>query len=102
MAARDAPTPMLTHNQLGRRNITLCCRCELAERLAEAFCFGLRMNRGVDLGRLEQRFGLELPFEKKEVLESFIEMNLLEEHDDFIRATSRGRLLLDELAARII
>ncbi len=73
-----------------------------AERLAEAFCFGLRMNRGVDLGRLEQRFGLELPFEKKEVLESFIEMNLLEEHDDFIRATSRGRLLLDELAARII
>ena len=36
MAARDAPTPMLTHNQLGRRNITLFCRCELAEKLAEA------------------------------------------------------------------
>ena len=73
-----------------------------SEKLVETFLFGLRMNRGVDLGRLEQRFGCELSHEKKEALESFIEMELLEEHGDFIRATSRGRLLLDELAARIV
>ena len=33
---RHLNAPMLTHNQLGRRNITLFCRCELAEKLAEA------------------------------------------------------------------
>ncbi|MEI6437493.1 MAG: radical SAM family heme chaperone HemW [Candidatus Omnitrophota bacterium] len=73
-----------------------------AEKLLEVFLFGLRMNRGVDLGSLEARFGLELPHDKKEKLESFIEMGLLEEDDTHIRATPRGRLLLDELAARII
>ena len=73
-----------------------------AERLVEAFLFGLRMNRGVDLGRLEQKFGLEMPPDKKEAVESFIEMGLLEESGETIRATPRGRLVLDEVSAGII
>jgi coproporphyrinogen III oxidase-like Fe-S oxidoreductase len=43
-----------------------------------------------------------MPMEKKETLESLIEMGLLEEEGMLIRATPRGRLLLDEIAARII
>ena len=73
-----------------------------AEKLVEEFLLALRMNRGVDLGALEKKFGMEMAMDKKETLESFIEMGLLEEHDLFIRATPRGRLLLDELSARIV
>jgi len=69
-----------------------------AEKLIEGFLFGLRMNRGVDLGRLEQKFGLELPFDRKEAIGSFMEMGLLEESGEHIRATPRGRLLLDEIS----
>lgn len=79
-----------------------CERLPPAEKLLETFLFALRMNRGVDLGRLEQKSGQEMPMDKKEALESFIEMGLLEEQGDFIRATARGRLVLDEISARII
>lgn len=72
------------------------------EKLAEAFLFGLRMNEGVDLGALERKMGVELPLEKKEALESFIEMGLLEEANGHIRATDSGRLVLDEISARIV
>ncbi|MBF0388318.1 MAG: radical SAM family heme chaperone HemW [Candidatus Omnitrophica bacterium] len=72
------------------------------ESLVEHFLFGLRMNRGVDLGALEQRFGREMAFEKKEALTSFMELGLLEESGEHIRATARGRLVLDEISARIV
>jgi oxygen-independent coproporphyrinogen III oxidase len=72
------------------------------DKLTETFLFGLRMNEGVDLNELERRMNVELPMEKKEALESFIEMGLLEEDGLFIRATDQGRLVLDEISARLI
>ncbi|MBF0594741.1 MAG: radical SAM family heme chaperone HemW [Candidatus Omnitrophica bacterium] len=72
------------------------------EKLVETFLFGLRMNRGVDLDRLEQAFGLEMSMDKKEAIEGFFEMGLLEEQGEHIRATAHGRLVLDEVSARII
>jgi oxygen-independent coproporphyrinogen-3 oxidase len=72
------------------------------EKLMEIFLFGLRMNEGVDLGSLERRMGVELPLEKREAIESFMEMGLLEEAVDRIRATDRGRLVLDEISARLV
>ena len=73
-----------------------------AEKLTEAFLFQLRMNKGADLHALEQRFGIEMCAERKETLESFCEMGLLEEDGLFIRATARGRLVLDEICARLV
>ena len=40
----------LHRNQLGRRNITLACRCELAERLAEALKPKAKENQKVRKG----------------------------------------------------
>jgi oxygen-independent coproporphyrinogen-3 oxidase len=72
------------------------------EKLVETFLFGLRMNRGVDLDRLERRFGCELAFDRKEMLEEIMEMGLLEEEGSCLRATARGRAVLDEISARLI
>ncbi len=77
-------------------------KLEGVRKLTEVFLFGLRMNEGVDLGAWERRIGVELPQDRKEALESFIEMGFLEETDDRIRVTDRGRLVLDEIAARIV
>ena len=73
-----------------------------AAKLMETFLFMLRMNRGADLHALEQRFGVEMSAGRKEILESFIEMGYLKEADMFVRATPRGRLVLDELCARLV
>jgi oxygen-independent coproporphyrinogen-3 oxidase len=72
------------------------------EKLMEVFLVGLRMNRGVDLGSLERRFGVQMPEVKKELLDDFIEGGWLEEYNERVRATSKGFLLLDELSARMI
>jgi oxygen-independent coproporphyrinogen-3 oxidase len=72
------------------------------EKLVETFLFGLRMSQGVDLSLLERRFGCELAADKAEALENFVEMGLLEEAGSFVRATARGRAVLDEISARLI
>jgi oxygen-independent coproporphyrinogen-3 oxidase len=72
------------------------------EKLVETFLFGLRMNRGVDLSALETRHQCELSTDRREMLENFIEMGLLEEAGEFIRATPSGRAVLDEISARLI
>lgn len=73
-----------------------------AQKMLEEFLIGLRMNQGVDLCSLEMKFGIEMSLEKKEALESFMELGLLEEDGSVIKATRRGRLVLDEISARII
>jgi oxygen-independent coproporphyrinogen-3 oxidase len=72
------------------------------EKLTETFLFGLRMNEGVDLEALERTMGVELSDDRKEALENFIEMGFLEEFHSCIRATDRGRLVLDEISARLV
>ncbi len=73
-----------------------------SERMIETLLFSLRMNRGVDLGLLQERFGLEIAPDKIELIESFIEMGLLEEDGMVLRATTRGRNVLDEISARLV
>ena len=73
-----------------------------SQRLSEALMFGLRMNRGVDLKKLVQRFSAELDETKCSAIEKFIEQGLLEREGHILRATIAGRLLLDEIAARLI
>jgi oxygen-independent coproporphyrinogen-3 oxidase len=72
------------------------------EKLVETFLFGLRMNQGVDLSALEHKYNSELSTAQREVLENFIEMGLLEETGQLVRATKRGRAVLDEISARLI
>jgi coproporphyrinogen III oxidase-like Fe-S oxidoreductase len=90
---------MITENgcaQVGEENLGAM------EKLTETFLFGLRMNEGVDLGGLERRMGVELSEDRKEALENFIETGFLEEANGQVRATDRGRLVLDEISARLV
>lgn len=70
------------------------------KRLKEGLLFGLRMNKGVELPELEKRFGCR--FEDREKLDAFIHQGYLEYSGGRIRATDRGRLVLDGLSAALI
>lgn len=73
-----------------------------AQRLREAIVFGLRMNTGIDLSALEKRFGVELDEQRRSDLERFVREGFLVRQDNRIQTTSRGRMLLDELASYLV
>lgn len=65
--------------------------------LEENFFLGLRLARGINLNELSTRFGeRELEPARRAVAE-FVASGLLEEVDDYVRLTSRGRLLSNEV-----
>lgn len=90
--------------EVARQGHAVCGEESLSssERMIEALLFSLRMNRGVDLGLLQKRFGSEIAPDKIELIESFIEMGLLEEDGMVLRATTLGRNVLDEISARLV
>ena len=73
-----------------------------AERGAEALCAGLRLSDGVDLNRLRTRYGSALPAPNDP---RFVELGgagLVRIDGDRLTLTPRGRLLSNEVLARII
>jgi oxygen-independent coproporphyrinogen-3 oxidase len=71
-------------------------------KMMEVFLFGLRMNAGVDMDVLERRFGCGLESDKVNELENLIEAGFLIEDEARVRVTDKGRLVLDEISARLI
>jgi len=71
-------------------------------RFTEDLIFGLRMNEGICVQDLEKRCGVEIKPEQRKMLEDLIEDGFLEKVNDAIRTTLNGRLVLDELAVRLI
>lgn len=71
-------------------------------RFMELVIFGLRMNEGIDLPILEKETGFALPRDRRQMIEDFIKEGLLECHNNRIRTTLQGRLVLDELSSRLI
>ena len=69
---------------------------------AETLVLGLRLNRGVVEGQYLDRFGARPSDLYREALESSIEDGLMERDGDVIRLTARGRLLSNEVFARIM
>jgi oxygen-independent coproporphyrinogen-3 oxidase len=72
------------------------------QRFLEAFLFGLRMNQGVSLKEFENKFSCGLDDERQAQVDDFIKAGLLTRQEDTIRTTSAGRLVLDEMSARLI
>jgi oxygen-independent coproporphyrinogen-3 oxidase len=69
--------------------------------LEESFFLGLRLNRGIDLHKLNEQFpGSVAQF--SEVVRTHIEDGLLEQNEDVLRLTSRGRLLSNEVFASFL
>jgi len=73
-----------------------------AQRLVETVLFGLRTNAGVCLSDLEQRFHQSLESDKKNQIAQWVQDGFLIENDGVLLTTLKGRLVLDELSARLI
>lgn len=71
-------------------------------RLKEAFVFGLRINRGVNIAALEQRLSCQLPVDVCRQIKILTDEGFLVKEGQWVRATDKGRLLLDEIAVKLI
>lgn len=68
-----------------------------AAALEESFFLGLRLNRGVDLREIAATFGQHALENLRSTIATLIADELMERTGDFIRLTSRGRLLSNEV-----
>jgi oxygen-independent coproporphyrinogen III oxidase len=79
-------------------------RTEVSQQTAleESFFLGLRLNRGIDLAELRERFGnreIEILYP---VLTELVSVGLLERRGDKVQLSSRGRLLSNEVFERFL
>jgi oxygen-independent coproporphyrinogen-3 oxidase len=65
--------------------------------LEETFFLGLRLNGGVDLGRVAERFGLPALISLQAIIADLERQELLERSGNSIRLAKRGRLLSNDV-----
>jgi len=71
-------------------------------KMTEALLLGLRMNCGVDVRQIEERFKCFLNEEQLKKVDYFVQGGLLLRENGFLKASSQGFLVLDELCAQLI
>ncbi len=74
----------------------------LEEQLMETFLFGLRMQEGVNLRALEQRYECSMDEQKIKRIEAFIKEGFLIKKRGHVKTTLKGALILDALCAQLI
>ena len=72
------------------------------KRLIESILFGLRKNQGIDLGLLKDRFSAVLDPARENIVEDCVRKGLLIKEGTLLRTSLEGRLVLDEISARLI
>jgi oxygen-independent coproporphyrinogen III oxidase len=78
-----------------------CTQVNRAQALEENFFLGLRLNRGINLGRLGEKFGIDATkFEQR--IAGLEQDGLLVRLEDNLQLTSRGRLLSNEVFEEFI
>jgi oxygen-independent coproporphyrinogen-3 oxidase len=70
--------------------------------LEERFFLGLRLTRGVSLRKLSTEFGEAALRDAGAVVSELVKDGLMEQRDDLVYLTSRGRLLSNEVFERFI
>jgi oxygen-independent coproporphyrinogen-3 oxidase len=70
--------------------------------LEESFFLGLRLNEGVDLHVLEERFGTDALAIHTPAIQDLKDQQLLEQQGSRLRLTPRGRLISNEVFERFI
>jgi oxygen-independent coproporphyrinogen-3 oxidase len=70
--------------------------------LEESLFLGLRLNRGVSLRELAAKFSEQVVVEARSTIAELLGGGLMEQQGDFVRLTSRGRLLSNEVFERFI
>jgi oxygen-independent coproporphyrinogen-3 oxidase len=68
----------------------------------ESFFLGLRLTQGVSLDELSSRFDVEAVESAGGAIAELIENGLMDRRGEFVRLTSRGRLLSNEVFERFI
>ena len=72
-----------------------------SEALEESFFLGLRLNRGISLGQLQQQFGKDVE-EYTSIIAELVGAGLLSREQDVLQLTPKGRLLSNEVFERFI
>ncbi|MCK5177924.1 MAG: radical SAM family heme chaperone HemW [Candidatus Omnitrophica bacterium] len=72
------------------------------DQMKETVLFGLRMNQGISIEQTKKRFGCFLNDEQKEKIDHFIRGGFLIQENGYLKVSSEGRLVLDELCAQLI
>jgi oxygen-independent coproporphyrinogen-3 oxidase len=70
--------------------------------LEESFFLGLRLNRGVDLRELSARFGDHAIGNFRDAIAELVADGLIQRTNDWVRLTSKGRLLSNEVFQRFL
>jgi oxygen-independent coproporphyrinogen-3 oxidase len=70
--------------------------------LEESFFLGLRLNRGVDLERVRERFGDHAIDGLTPLISELVSAGLIERQSDIVRLSVRGRLLSNEVFERFL
>jgi putative oxygen-independent coproporphyrinogen III oxidase len=97
-AANDAnPIAFRTEQLLASRTLV-----DTQAALEESFFLGLRLNDGVSLSQIRNRFGDSAIGNAVHVINELLDIGLLELQADRLRLTARGRLLSNEVFARFL
>ena len=72
------------------------------EALEEAWFLGLRLNRGVSREALAERYGAAAAESFRDVMAELSAVGLVEEGEDRVWLTARGRLLSNEVFQRFL
>lgn len=87
-----------------QRSLNQVDRSELSESLLleDSLVFGLRMNDGLDLNVLQQRYGLELSLMQSSTIRELESEGKLLRNGDRIWLTNEGRLLVDAIGSALM
>ena len=72
------------------------------ELFQDALVFGLRMNRGVSLKELSERYGAQLSTQQERHIQTMVEEGMFVWSGKYLQATDRGRVVLDEISLGLI
>jgi oxygen-independent coproporphyrinogen-3 oxidase len=75
---------------------------DVSSTLEEEFFLGLRLNRGISLGKLGVKYGSEPLLQFESTIAELVEIGLLERVGTSLKLTPRGRLLSNEVFARFL
>lgn len=71
------------------------------DQFKENLLIGLRMNQGVNIEKLKQRFTYKLTQKEEEALDELVRHQLLIYEPPYLKASEKGRLVLDEISVRL-
>ena len=92
----------LKYSQEGKSLIEFEERLTLRQRYVEIFLLGLRMNKGVSLEKLDELFGQQFDQQDQKKIISYVDEGLLQKEKGSLKASDKGRLVLDEIALQFI